>query len=312
MDYIVEAAFVTIICLIGLYVSHQFLEHNPEAEKRALGKTIRMISICSLIGLNLFFAARSAVYQVPAGHLGIIYRFGAIDGQTGEGLQIVAPWESVYPASTQVQSRYYKSLDSFSKETQNVYVAATVNFHVSPENIQKLYRTVGSNYADILIDPRVYQDFKDATVQYSSVDVAPHREDIRKTVRQRITEELREQSIIVDDVLLNNISFSREFENSIENKQIQSQNALAEAQKVAAEHQKALQAVEIATGQANSALIKAQKEAEANRVLTKSITPELIRYLTVQKLSPNVSVMMIPEGNQFILGSDVLGLNKRK
>jgi regulator of protease activity HflC (stomatin/prohibitin superfamily) len=312
MDYIVGAAFISIISLIGLYVSHQFLEHYSEASKQALGKIIRTISICSLIGLNFLIAFRGAVYQVPAGHLGILYCFGAIDGQTGEGLQIVAPWKSVYPASTQVQSRYYKSLDSFSKETQNVYVAATVNFHVSPENIQRLYRTVGSNYADVLIDPRVYQDFKDATVQYCSVDVAPHREDIRKTVRQRITEELREQSIVVDDVLLNNISFSREFENSIENKQIQSQNALAEAQKVAAEHQKALQAVEIATGQANSALIKAQKEAEANRLLTKSITPELVKYLTVQKLAPNVSVMMIPEGNQFILGSDVLNVNKRK
>ena len=75
--------------------------------------------------------------------------------------------------------------------------------------------------------------------------------------------------------------------------------------------------MEIATGQANSALliatlIKAQKEAEANRVLTKSITPELIKYLTVQKLAPNVSVVMIPSGSQFILRSDLSGVNKRK
>jgi regulator of protease activity HflC (stomatin/prohibitin superfamily) len=255
-----------------------------------------------IIGWTIF----SGTYQVPAGSLGIIYNFGAIDGQATEGLTFVAPWKSVVNASTQIQSRYYKQLDAFSSESQNVYVAATINFHVSPDKIQELYRRVGANYADVLIDPRVYQDFKDATVKYRSVDIAPNREALRKTVRERITQEVEAHSIIVDDVLLNNISFDKNFEMAIENKQIQSQNALAEAQKVLAEHQKALQAVEVATGAANSALIKAQKEAQANDVLTKSITPQLIQYLAVLKLNPNVSVMMVPPTQSFILGSSML------
>ena len=127
-----------------------------------------------------------------------------------------------------------------------------------------------------------------------------------RSVRERITAELQAQSIVVDDVLLKDIHFDKPFEDAIEEKQIQSQNALAEEQKVAAEHQKARQAVEIATGQGDAALIKADKEAQANQLLTKSITPELVQYLTVQKLAPNVQVMMLPTGNQFILGSDML------
>ena len=329
MSYIFFAVLVTVLSLCGLWVAKTMRhaedlrtaerrqqrsrdDQQDELNTRGMSGTIRTASIVLLIGGNLLVAGFSSFYQVPAGSLGIVYNFGAIDGQTGEGPQFVLPWKSVYPASTQVQSKFYEKLDSFSSETQNVFVAATVNFHVSPENIQKLYRTVGPNYAAVLIDPRVYQDFKDATVQYTSVDIAPHREDIRKAVADRITKELQAQSIIVDDVLVNNISFSKEFEAAIENKQIQSQNALAEAQKVAAEHQKALQAVEVATGAANSAFIKAQKEAQANDVLTKSVTPELIQYLTVQKLSPNVSVMMIPTGSQFILGSDLIGAAKLK
>jgi prohibitin 2 len=266
----------------------------------------KLAVIVIIIACSVLLASYNAVYQVPAGHVGIVFRFGAIVNQTGEGLQIVWPWEKVVAASTQEQSRFYKDLSSFSKETQNVYVAATVNYHVSPNKIQELYRTVGPKYAEILIDPRVYQDFKDTTVQYNSVDIAPHRDQIRQTVRNRITDELEAHSIIVDDVLLQNIHFDKQFEDAIENKQVQTQKALAAAEQVKIKHQEALQRIETAKGDAEAALVKAQKEAQANITLTKSITPQLIKYLTVQKLAPNVSVLMIPAGKQFILGSDLL------
>jgi regulator of protease activity HflC (stomatin/prohibitin superfamily) len=125
-------------------------------------------------------------------------------------------------------------------------------------------------------------------------------------VRNRITDELEAHSIIVDDVLLQNIHFDKQFEDAIENKQVQTQKALAAAEQVKIKHQEALQRIETAKGDAEAALVKAQKEAQANITLTKSITPQLIKYLTVQKLAPNVSVLMIPAGKQFILGSDLL------
>ena len=310
MGFFIGVLIVTAVAVVCMFLSGQI----SKTDYAPVAKFARILGMSMLVFGNLLVVFFNSIYQVPAGSLGIIYSFGAIIGQTDEGLQPVAPWRSVVPASTQIQSRLYgpsegnsdSTLNSFSIETQKVYVAATVNFHVSKDHIQELYRTVGRNYAEILIDPRVYQDFKDETVKYKSVDIAPHREDIRKAVRERIASELQAQSIVVDDVLLKNISFDTPFEDAIENKQIQSQNALAEEQKVAAEHQKALQAVEIATGQGNSALIKAEKEAQANQLLAKSITPELISYLTVQKLAPNVQVMMIPSGNQLILGSDLL------
>ncbi len=314
MSYIIGATLLTaiffgILLLANSNIRGLHMDFDKTTTPRRISKPALFVLfiVCSVL-----LAAYSAVYQVPAGHVGIVYRFGAIINQTDEGLQIVWPWESVTAASTQEQSRYYKNLASFSKETQNVYVAATVNYHVSPSKIQELYRTVGPNYAEILIDPRVYQDFKDTTVQFNSVDIAPHRDAIRQTVRKRITDELEAHSIIVDDVLLQNIHFDKQFENAIENKQVQSQKALAAAEQVKIKHQEALQKIEIAKGDAESALVRAQKEAEANILLTKSITPELIKYLTVQKLAPNVSVLMVPAGKQFILGSDLLSQTAQK
>lgn len=296
MLYIILAAVFAVIG-IGAFLIR--------TDDRSFNAFTRVVGVAALALLALW-TGWSSYYQVPAGSIGLVYSFGAIVGQTPEGLQWVAPWRSVYSASTQVQSRFYKALDSFSSETQNVYVQATVNYHVSPDRIQDLYRKVGWNYADVLIDPRVHQDFKDETVKFRSVDIAPHREEIRKEVRERITDELRGQSIIVDDVLLNNISFSKEFEASIENKQIQSQNALAEQQKVQIAKQRAQQKIETAKGTAQQTLIEASAQAEANRKLAASITPELVQYQMVSKLAPNVSTIMLPAGAPFILDKSAL------
>lgn len=244
--------------------------------------------------------------QVPAGYVGIVYSFESIIGQVGEGLQFVWPWEIVKDASIQVQGHKFQKLASFSSETQDVFVDATINVQVSPQQIQELYRDVGQSYFDVLVRPRVLQAFKDETVKYTSVDIAPNRERIRKTVRERLTNELKMHSIAVQDLLVDNISFSGKFQNAIEEKQANTQLALAERAKVEAKKAIADQAIEEARGTAQAVLVNAEKQAEANIKLAKSITPELVQYIFASKLAPNVSVMMVPSGQQFILGSDVL------
>ena len=92
----------------------------------------------------------------------------------------------------------------------------------------------------------------------------------------------------------------------IEEKQRQSQLALAEREKVASEKAKADQAIEQARGQAQAVLVNAEKQAEANRKLAESITPEYIQYLFASRLAPNVSVMMVPSGQPFILSPDAM------
>jgi regulator of protease activity HflC (stomatin/prohibitin superfamily) len=271
----------------------------------------RALAVHSFVGfavptLVAIITVWNMFYQVPAGHVGLVYTFGGITGQRGDGLQWVAPWQSVTEASVQIQSRKFEKMSSFSSETQEVFVDATINVQVSPQYIQNLYREVGPEYFDILVRPRVLQAFKDETVKYTSVDVAPNREAIRKSVSRRLTEELKGNSITVQDLLLDNIAFTPKFQGSIEEKQSQTQLALSERAKVEGEKAKADQAIEAARGTAQSILVNAEKQAEANRKLSASITPEYIQYLFADKLAPNVQVMMIPSGQQFIMGPDML------
>lgn len=298
MSWIVLVVVLVSVTVVAFHLTASLLPHY-----RPL---LPVVAGVALVVITFF----GMVHQVPAGHVGIVYSFGSIVNQTGEGLQFIAPWQTLTTASVQVQGHKFDKLDSFSSETQDVFVASTVNVRVSPENIQALYRDVGPNYFDILVRPRVLQDFKDETVKYRSVDIAPHREDIRRSVRERLTSELKAHSIIVEDLLLDNISFTPAFQNAIEEKQRQSQLALAEREKVGSEKAKADQKIEEARGRAESILIEATKQAEANRKLAESVTPSYVQYLFASRLAPNVSVMMVPSGQQFIFPSDALGMKK--
>jgi prohibitin 2 len=307
MRYVIWMVVLTVIAVLLFAAKRNLPEIRDYRQSKLpyLGSFLKPAGglILALMALSTFFAS---VHQVPAGHIGVVYEFGGIKGQIGEGLQFVAPWRDVLLANIQVQRRVFDKLNAFSEESQDVFVRASLNVRVSPQTIQQLYRSVGPNFFNVLVESRVIQNFKDETVKYKSVEIAPNRENIRKAVRERLEKELSPFSIEVVDLLLDNIDFNPEFKKAIEDKQIATQRALEEQQKIEGEKHKAQQAIERAKGEGSAILFRAEKEAEANRKLAASSTPDLVRYAMVQKLSDKIQVMMLPSGQNFILDSDIL------
>src|SRR6266852_4155169 len=208
-------------------------------------------AVLGWVVLVLGWGALRSFHSVTAGHVGIVYQFGGIVGQKSDGFQTTWPWQSMREASVQVQRFTFDRLDSFSQETQDVFITATLNYEVSPGDIQRLYRTVGSDYFEKLIVPRVNQFFKDETVKFRSVEIAPNRDTIREQVRRRLKSELASSSIQVDDLLIDNIDFPAAFKEAIVQKQVATQNALREQQNVKRAQYEAEQIVARAKGQAD-------------------------------------------------------------
>lgn len=308
MGYIISMAFAIVVSAIFYGVSKNL--RSSEKHWQMVGKWTQAGAYILFGVWVLIHTLYATTYTIPAGHVGIVYQFGSIVGQIDEGLQFVVPWRSAKLANIQVQTHPFLKLAAFSSESQDVFVDATLNIRISPKTVQALYRDVGSNYFEVLVTPRVAQNFKDETVKYKSVDIAPNREKIRHTVSERLAKELASYSIEVKDLLLNNIDFNKGFKTAIENKQIATQNALEEEQKIRVFKYQADQKIETAKGDGQAALEKANKVAEANRKIAASITPELIQYNLVDKLGANIEVMILPSGQNFILGSDLLKKNR--
>jgi regulator of protease activity HflC (stomatin/prohibitin superfamily) len=237
------------------------------------------------------WGATRMFHEIPAGHVGVVYQFGGITGQVADGFQVTAPWQSVREASIQIQRATYelgRGNAAFSQESQDVFASATINYEVLPKDIQRLYRDVGPSYEHVLIEQRVFQTIKEETVRFRAVDVAPNREVIRRRVRDRLTQQLEPYSIRVVDFQLGNLDFDSEFKVAVRNKVIAKQKA-----------QQALNEVQQAKYEAQKVLAAANGQARANRRLSRSLTPELVRYTFVQKLAPNLSVIAVPSGSIF-------------
>ena len=247
-----------------------------------------------------------SVHAIPAGHVGVVYQFGAILGQIPEGLQLTAPYQDVTVASVQIQRHRFDRIEAFSKETQDVFASATLNYSVSADAIQYLYRTIGSQWFDVLIEPCVMNFFKEESVRYESVGIAPQREQIRSAVRARLTEELAPYSITVHDFLIDNMDFRPEFKQAIEAKQIAAQDALRERERVEQRKNEAQQVFEVAKGEANATRERAVGQADANRALAASLTSDVLQYLAIQKLADKIEVMLVPSGQDMILDPNSL------
>lgn len=285
MFWILSLFAAALICGVALIVGRAMHPENP-ARGTALVAGAGVLFVLWAGG----HTALATFHQIEAGHVGVVYEFGSIVGQVPEGFQVTAPWQSVREANTQVQRFTFDRLDSFSQETQDVFIKATLNYEVSPDAIQELYRNVGPDYFEKLIATRVNQIFKDETVKYPAVEIAPNREQIRSGTRERLTSELQPFSIRVVDLLIDDINFNPDFKQAIEQKQIATQDALREEQRVRQAKFEAEQVVERARG-----------NAEANRLLARSLTDRVIRFQAVEKLSDNIQVALIPSGNGILL-----------
>ena len=125
MRYVIWMVVLTVIATLLLTAKRNL----PEIRDYSQSKVLYLASflkpggylILALMALSTFFAS---VHQVPAGHIGVVYEFGGIKGQIGEGLQFVAPWRDVLLANIQVQRRVFDKLNAFSEESQDVFVRA--------------------------------------------------------------------------------------------------------------------------------------------------------------------------------------------
>lgn len=267
---------------------------NPNAGESKAAALLVAIVATGVFGLA---TAWKSVARVDTGHVGIVRTFGRISGQVGPGVNFIAPWKTYDSINVQVQKKTFYNLTAFSQETQNVYIQTTINYSVAPEDVQGLIRRVGTDWFDRLVPNNLNQAFKDETVKFSAVDIAPNREVIRKDVLTALRSRLAPYSIDVNDLNIDNIQFSKQFEQAIEAKQEATQSALRAKAQVAQAQYEAQSRVAKAKGEADANVTIAEGQAEANRKLNASLSPNVLQYIAIQKLAGNVKIALLPSGS---------------
>ncbi len=245
----------------------------------------------------IFFWGSFAI--VPAGHRGVVLWWGSVEKRImGEGLNFKVPIaERVIKVDVKVRPHPFKEIDAASKEYQIVKLTGMMNFHIDPSYVNDLYQKVGLDFANKVIDPAFNDFVKEVVPIYAITEILPKREEIRKRAMMKLGDNLARYHIIVDDIYFANIRFSPEYEKAIEAKQVAQQQVETQRQVLAQREIEAQQKVATAKGEAESILVVAQGQAKANDALSRSISPILVQYKSIEKwngILPQVSGGGIP------------------
>ncbi|TAG33690.1 MAG: prohibitin family protein [Verrucomicrobia bacterium] len=235
-----------------------------------LGKLIGSV----IIILVLVIAASQATYVVEPGTRGVLVTLGKVSTTAlPEGFGTKAPFIShVIPVLIRQQARGLPS-ECYSSDLQQVNMQLRVLYRVPEASAVKIYQEFSGDPFDSLVAPRVQEALKEVTASQTAEQVVQQREMIKSRALAATKEKIGDL-LFVEDIVLENITLSKELEAAIESKMVQEQ----EAAKARFTQQKA-------QIEADTAIIRAKGEAEAIRIRGQALqdTPGLIQLQIVEK-----------------------------
>jgi len=301
--------------LIGLLILYVIFVAAQRAQRREVKISITIVLglvvgwlVLSTVGAGLVFIQPQERAVVISALSSTGYRSTAL----GPGLHWIVPYaESVvrYSVSNQTYTMSAKSIegkvqgdDSVSARTadgQQVYLDASVIYSVNPDNVVNLHIRWQGRYEDEFVRPRTRSLIYNRTAQYTVEQIyGSKRTELQQVIQDEIRHDFEAQGLTLVQFLLRNISFSPEYAAAIEQKQIAQQNAERARFLVQQQEQEAARLRVEAQGVRDAAITRAEGEARALQLVADVLrnNPELIQYLYIQKLAPNVSVIMLPSG----------------
>lgn len=186
------------------------------------------------------------------------------------------------------------------KDLQTVSITLRVLFHPKPDALPIIHKTIGPDYDERIVPSITNEVLKSIVAQYDAESLLTNRDQVSKDISDSLHLRAAKFNLKIDDVAITQLSYGREFTRAIEEKQVAEQ-----------ETERAKFIVERTEQEKLAAIIRAEGEAEAARIISESMKTHGRGMLAVRKLeaakdiaetlskSPNVNYVP-SEGQQMI------------
>ncbi len=255
--------------------------------------------------LLIILISKSAV-NISAGEAGVLWkRFsgGVVTDRPplGEGFHLVAPWNKVYVYEVRRQEIFEK-MKVLSSNGLDIQLDASAWYKPDFSQLGKLHQEIGENYLNRIILPTIRSAARSVVGRYTPEQLYSSKRD---AIQQEIFEETQkivgEQYIVLDEVLVRDVTLPPTIKDAIERKLRQEQESL--------EYEFRLEKAE---KEAQRQRIEAQGKADANRILSASLTDKILQDKGIEATlqlsqSPNAKVVVVGSGDKglpLILGNN--------
>jgi prohibitin 2 len=239
----------------------------------------------------VFVFGSSLFYVVEPGYRGIAKTFGTVDPNVkGEGFGFKTPWTTIILTDVRQKTVEHTSL-VFSKDQQELTVHFKVFYKPKETEVINLYQKYAGDPFTSLVLPRIEESLKEQTVLLEATQILNEREKVKFKSLENAQKKI-EKMVDVQDLSLVDIDFSPELKRAIEEKMVASQDA-----------QKAVYKKNQVQVEAETALIKAQGEANAIKVQGEALknNPSVLQLEIVRKWDGKSPTTVVNGGTSMLL-----------
>ncbi|MEQ8192278.1 MAG: prohibitin family protein [Candidatus Eremiobacterota bacterium] len=259
------------------------------------------------VGFIIIIILASTIYYVPPGHVGVlIYKIppagntkGIADVSLNPGYgmrNFITQDVIVYPVYMQTivlckgqveGSHQNDEINVNSTEGQPISCDVSLAFELNPQKVPELYvafRQPIENITHGFVKQTVRQAMQEVVGTTRIEDfIGKEKASVVMRIQKVIQDRLNEYGFVVKQFTINEIRAPKTIMEAIEQKNAAVQEALKAQNELQRKKFEAQQKVLEAEGEASAILTKSRAQAEANKLISQSITPALIKYESIKK-----------------------------
>lgn len=302
---------VIVVCCIGAIAMAVFLSDK----KPVLSGIAAIVAVALAIS---FFVVPFSFHTVSSGEIAVVKQLGKITGTKTAGTHYDTWFTHSYNKyDTKVQNLDTTTM-AYSSDAQTMDIQMTIQYQIISDKVVDIATQYGSlNVLQSRIESVAIEKAKSVLSAHKAMDIIANRAVISPAVETAIKDAVGEEYFVsITTVVLTNIDFSDAFELAVEEKMVAEQAKLkadyendtkiakAEAE-AAAKLKEAQTEIEIAKAQAEARKIAAEGEAEANKIIDKSITDKIIEKAYADSWDGKLPYVV--GSGEYILPNDIFG-----
>ena len=298
--------FLIILGLIIFGITGVIVKNNVALHGYGnIGRIIGVMFI--LLGIII-----SSVVQIDAGEIGIKVLFGSVKNDVlRSGLHLVNPLYEIKKVDVKTQNYTMSGVHDegnqlgddairvLTSDGLEVTIDLTVLYRVVADDAPKLFQQTGLDFKDKIVRPITRTKIRDNAVYYQAVELfSTKRDEFQQRIYKTIEDDFRKRGLMLEQLLVRNITLPNSVKASIESKI----NAEQDAKKMEFVLQKEKQ-------EAERKRVEAQGIADYQRIINTGLTDQQLQYEQIKALkeialSQNSKIVIMGKGNAPVILSD--------